>query len=34
MNHSEQLLQAAKSGSTREVRKLLSRGALFIKDKV
>lgn len=34
MNHSEQLLHAAKNGSTREVRKLLSRGALFIKDKV
>ena len=34
MNPSEQLLQAAKGGSTREVRKLLSRGALFVKDKV
>lgn len=32
MNASEQLIKAAKSGNTKEVRKLLSRGAVFTKD--
>ena len=34
MSLSEKLIIAAKNGSTREVRKLLGRGALFTKDQV
>ena len=34
MSLSEKLISAAKTGDTKEVRKLLSRGALFSKDKV
>ncbi len=34
MSLSEKLITAAKGGSSREVRKLLGRGALFIKDQV
>lgn len=34
MSLSEKLIIAAKNGNTREVRKLLGRGALFTKDQV
>ena len=34
MSLSEKLIAASKSGNTREVRKLLGRGALFTKDQV
>jgi hypothetical protein len=34
MNASEQLIKAAKNGNVKEVRKLLSKGALFTKDEV
>jgi len=34
MSLSEKLISAAKSGNSREVRKLLGRGALFAKDQV
>lgn len=34
MSLSENLITAAKNGNTKEVRKLLSKGALFTKDQV
>ena len=34
MSLSEKLITAAKKGNAREARKLLGRGALFIKDEV
>ena len=34
MSLSERLIVAAKNGNTKEVRKLLSKGALFTKDQV
>ena len=34
MDISEQLIKAAKNGNAKEVRKLLSRGAVFTKDEV
>ena len=34
MSLSEKLIVAAKNGNTKEVRKLLSKGALFTKDQV
>ena len=34
MDASERLIRVSKSGNIKEVKKLLSRGALFTKDKV
>ena len=34
MSLAENLIAAAKSGNTKEVRRLLGRGALFVKDQV